>query len=113
MESGGHAWAVVWPGVGAELRSVHHISLSSKGRTIALEHPMEAVYYVMEGSATAVDLDSNTSQELIEGSMVHIDAGTAYRLQAGPAGAEIIGGPCPADHRMYEHLGWQDRDPRG
>lgn len=104
VESNGRAWAVVWPDVGAELRSLHHISLSREGRTIALEHPMEAVYYVMEGSAVALDLDANTRQQLIEGSMSHIDPGTTYVFEAGPVGAEIIGGPCPPDHRLYEHI---------
>ena len=43
IQSGGRAWAVVWPGVGASLRSMHHISLEPGGRTIELKHPMEAV----------------------------------------------------------------------
>jgi hypothetical protein len=111
VESNGRAWAVVWPGVGAELRSLHHISLSRDGRTVALEHPMEAVYYVMEGSATAVDLDGDTRDQLITGSMAHIDPETSYLFVAGPEGAEIIGGPCPADHRMYEHLSVTERRP--
>lgn len=104
VESEGRAWAVVWPGVGAELRSMHHISLNSSGKTIVLSHPMESVYYLMSGTAAAVDLDSEARHELREGSMAHIDPDTAYRFEAGAEGAEIIGGPCPADHRMYEHL---------
>lgn len=111
VEDEGRAWAVVWPGVGAEMRSLHHISLPSSGRTIALEHPMESVYYVMSGTATAIDLDSGVKHELIEGSMTHIDPDTAYRFEAGSDGAEIIGGPCPADPRMYEHLGFMNAGP--
>lgn len=104
VESNGSAWAVVWPGVGAELRSIHHISLQSIGRTIALSHPMEAVYYVMSGTATAIDPDEGIKHDLVEGSMAHIEPGTRYLFEAGIDGAEIIGGPCPADHTMYEHL---------
>ncbi|MDH3463893.1 MAG: hypothetical protein OEM32_09745 [Acidimicrobiia bacterium] len=104
VESNGKAWAVVWPGVGAELRSFHHISLQATGRTVRLVHPMEAVYYVMRGSAVAIDPDEESRQDLVEGSMAHIEPGTAYVFQAGSTGAEIIGGPCPADHTMYEHL---------
>ena len=100
----GKAWAVVWPGVEAELRSIHHISLGSLGLTVELNHPMEAVYYLMEGAAAAVDLDSDSKHELVTGSMIHIDPDTSYLFEAGSDGAEIIGGPCPADHRMYAHL---------
>lgn len=39
--------------LGARLRSVHHISLEPHGRTISLEHPMEAVYYMMDGGGAA------------------------------------------------------------
>lgn len=104
VESNGSAWAVVWPGVGAQLRSMHHISLESVGRTVELSHPMEAVYYVMSGTATAIDPDDGTNHQLVAGSMAHIEPGTRYVFEAGTDGAEIIGGPCPADHSMYEHL---------
>lgn len=104
VESNGNAWAVVWPGVGAELRSIHHISLQSVGRTIELSHPMEAVYYVMSGTATAIDPDAGIGHDMVEGSMAHIEPGTRYLFEAGDQGAEIIGGPCPADHTMYDHL---------
>lgn len=104
VETDGRAWAVVWPGVGAELRSMHHISLGPAGRTAELSHPMEAVYYLMEGTAVALDVDSGSRHDLIEGSMTHIDPETPYLFEAGMDGAEILGGPCPADHRMYEHL---------
>lgn len=104
IESNGRAWAVVWPGVGAELRSMHHISLQNVGRTVELSHPMEAVYYVIGGSAVAIDPDDGSRHELSEGSMAHIEPGTHYVFEAGPDGAEIIGGPCPADHSMYEDM---------
>lgn len=104
VESKGSAWAVIWPGVGAELRSIHHISLQSVGRTIELSHPMESVYYVMSGSAAAIDPDQGSRHELTEGSMAHIEPGTRYLFEAGSSGAEIIGGPCPADQSMYEHI---------
>jgi quercetin dioxygenase-like cupin family protein len=104
VEANGSAWAVVWPGVGAELRSIHHISLQSVGRTIELSHPMEAVYYVMSGTATAIDPDAGSRHPLVEGSMAHIEPGTRYVFEAGSEGAEIIGGPCPADHSLYGEI---------
>jgi quercetin dioxygenase-like cupin family protein len=104
VEADGSAWAVVWPGVGAELRSMHHISLQAMGRTVRMNHPTEAVYYVMKGTATAIDPDDGSRHDLIEGSMAHVEPGTPYLFEAGADGAEIIGGPCPADHTMYAHI---------
>ena len=78
VEGEGTAWAVVWPGTGARSRSLHRISLSRHARTVELSHPMEAVYYVIEGTALAVDPKDNSRQELVEGSMVHIGSGTSY-----------------------------------
>ena len=104
VERGGSARAVIWPGVGAVLRSMHRISLQRGGRTVELEHPSEAVYYLIEGSAAALDLSGGARHSLATGSMAHIDPGTRYVFEAGAEGAEIIGGPCPADRRLYTHL---------
>ena len=100
----GGARAVVWPGVGAHLRSMHRISLAPGSRSIRLQHPMEAVYYLVAGSAEAVDPDNGLRQALVEGSMTLVDPGTPYVLAAGEQGAELVGGPCPADPAMYRHL---------
>ncbi len=104
VEGGGVARAVVWPGVGAELRSMHRLQLASGAQTVVLRHPMEAVYYVMNGSGTALEPGDAAGQPLIEGSMVHIEPATAYLFRAGPEGLEILGGPCPADMSMYARL---------
>jgi mannose-6-phosphate isomerase-like protein (cupin superfamily) len=98
----GTARAVIWPGMGAELRSMHRISLAGRSRTIPLTHPSEAVYYVISGGGEAVDGDTGEGGALIQGSMVHVDAGTPYELVAGDEGMELIGGPCPADPSLYE-----------
>ena len=108
VERGGRAWAVVWPGLGARLRSIHHISLEARGRTEALEHPMEAVYYVMEGAGAVLDTALGSRKELALGAMAHVGPDTRYVLEAGPDGAEIVGGPCPSDFRMYSHLGVEE-----
>ena len=104
VERGGSAWAVVWPGVGARLRSLHHISLEPDGRTVTLTHPMEAVYYVISGAATVIDPNDASYQALVPGAMAYIDPGTSYLFKASSSGAEIIGGPCPFDPQMYSHL---------
>ena len=100
----GRAWAVVWPGVGAHLRSMHRISLASDGATVRLRHPMEAVYYLISGSARVVDHDDGSDSDLTPGAMVLVDPGTPYSFQAGAGGAELVGGPCPPDPGMYAHL---------
>lgn len=105
VESGGTARAVIWPGMGAELRSVHRVSLEPKGRTIVMSHESEAVYYVISGSGAVCEVDDAPTEALIEGSMVHIDAGDAYAFCASSEGMELVGGPSPADHSLYEGLG--------
>lgn len=98
----GSANAVIWPGMGAELRSMHRISLAGDSRTMEMTHPSDAVYYVISGGGEAVDRATGERGELIEGSMVHVDGGTPYELVAGAHGMELIGGPCPADPSLYE-----------
>ncbi len=102
VENGGVAEAIVWPGTGARYRSLHRISLSEGGRTIVLRHRADAVYYVREGYAHVLE-DSGTAHPLPTGSMVHIDAGDGYRFVAVTA-VEILGGPCPPDPLLYQHL---------
>jgi quercetin dioxygenase-like cupin family protein len=101
VEDGGRAWAVVWPGVGAHLRSMHRISLIPTGSTVPMRHPMEATYYVLAGTVEVDDLESRTRHVLVAGSMALIDPGTSYRMIAGPGGCEVVGGPCPPDPGLY------------
>ena len=98
----GSAHAVIWPGMGAELRSMHRISLAGDSRTMEMTHPSDAVYYVISGGGEAVDRATGERGELTRGSMVHVDGGTPYELVAGAQGMELIGGPCPADPSLYE-----------
>lgn len=104
VEGGGEARALIWPGVGARLRTMHRISLAEGGRTGELRHPGEAVYYVIAGGGRVRE-PGGDSQEVREGSMVLVEAGTAYVIESGPGGAELVGGPCPPDPRLYAHLG--------
>jgi len=98
------AVAIVWPGTGATQRSMHHIDLVPGGHTVPLRHAGEAVYYVRTGAGSVRDPDAGSRDELIEGSMVHIEPGTAYQFTAGPAGMVLLGGPCPPDPQLYAHL---------
>jgi quercetin dioxygenase-like cupin family protein len=102
VEGEGHAHAVIWPGMGAELRSIHRIDLRPRARTIALRHPSEAVYYVMGGSGEALDVGHGEAQRLRPGSMAHVDAETTYRFVAGEEGMSLVGGPSPPDPALYE-----------
>jgi quercetin dioxygenase-like cupin family protein len=101
IDGEGSARAVVWPGLGAIERSIHRITLGPLSRTTRLEHHGEAVYYVMGGSGSVQGDDAPAQNGLVEGSMVHIEAGTAYRFGAGADGLEFFGGPCPADPALY------------
>jgi hypothetical protein len=104
VERGGRAFAVVWPGVGAQQRSLHRIVLEPAGATTLLTHPGDAVYYVVHGAGEVSGAGGKTVDRLVEGSFIHIDGRTAYRFAAGPAGMEIVGGPAPADPALYRHL---------
>jgi quercetin dioxygenase-like cupin family protein len=104
VEGEGTARAIVWPGIGARHRSLQRITLAPGARTTELRHPMEAVYYVVEGSAAAVDLADGSRQELVEGAMVHVDPGTPYRFEAVEGTVELVGGPCPPDPALYRDV---------
>ncbi|MEJ0071096.1 MAG: hypothetical protein WDO24_22865 [Pseudomonadota bacterium] len=47
--------AVVWPGVGAVERSMHHIALGPRAHTVRQCHSGEAVYYVKSGAGAVLD----------------------------------------------------------
>ncbi|MGH2869558.1 MAG: hypothetical protein ACRDNK_18585 [Solirubrobacteraceae bacterium] len=102
VEGEGSAHAVIWPGIGAQLRSIHRIELAAGASTIKLRHPSEAVYYVIGGSGETVDVDAAEAEALRPGSMVHIDPGTMYVLSAGEHGLSLVGGPSPPDPALYE-----------
>lgn len=102
VEGEGSAHAVIWPGMGAQLRSIHRIDLSAGARTVPLRHPHEAVYYVMEGSGEALDTEGGDRQALRRGAMAHVDPGTTYVLSAGPEGMLLVGGPSPPDPELYK-----------
>lgn len=105
VDGDGEARAIIWPGMGAELRSVHRIVLGPGARTVEQRHPGEAVYYLKAGGALVHDLVTGENFSLASGSMIHVEPQTSYRFIAQGAGAEIIGGPCPSDPSLYEHLG--------
>ena len=113
VEGEGTAYAIVWPGVGAEERSFHQILLGSGARTVQQRHAGEAVYHVSAGTADIVDLDTGAVSPLRVGSMVHVEPSTGYRFIAGPEGAEVIGGPCPADPVLYTTIGLMPADDGG
>jgi quercetin dioxygenase-like cupin family protein len=104
VEGAGDARAIVWPGMGAKARSLHHIWLAPDARTVPQHHPGDAVYYVVTGDGTVVDGAAGERQPLREGAMFHVDAGTEYVVEAGEHGIELVGGPAPADPALYEGM---------
>jgi quercetin dioxygenase-like cupin family protein len=97
----GSAHAVVWPGTGAQLRSMHCLRLAPGASTIELSHPAEAVYYVVAGRGTVSDLAGADSHAVHPGSMFHIDPDTTYVIAAEAEPLELVGGPSPADPSLY------------
>lgn len=105
VEGRGNAKVLMWPGNDALFRTFQIISLEGGDRTIPLSHNSDAVYYVMDGAGSITDVNSGVVWPLIEGAMVHIDAGDAYRFAAAQDdGFKILGGPCPADETLYAGL---------
>jgi quercetin dioxygenase-like cupin family protein len=104
VEGEGRAHAVIWPGMGAQLRSIQRVELAAGGRTIPMRHPHEAVYYVVDGCGEVLDIGSGEAQSLRSGSMAHIERDTTYRFGAGDAGLSLVGGPSPPDPALYEKL---------
>jgi mannose-6-phosphate isomerase-like protein (cupin superfamily) len=101
VEGEGWAKAVIWPGNGALYRTFQIINLGAGSSTRSLDHETDSVYYVMRGAGVVEDVRGKTDESIVEGSMIHIDAGDTYRIRAGDAGLELLGGPCPADERWY------------
>jgi hypothetical protein len=104
VEGSGRAWAVAWPGVGAHLRSMHRLSLGPGAGTMVMRHPMESVYYLIEGTAMVEEVEAGIRHRLSAGSMFLVDPGTSYRVITDDQPAELVGGPCPPDPTMYPGL---------
>lgn len=102
VEGSGEAVAVVWPGVGAYLRSMHRIALGDGGRTIRMKHPSEAVYYVLDGSVDVVD--EAEAHVASKGAMIFVEPETPYSFASRHGSAVLVGGPCPPDPALYEAL---------
>jgi len=109
----GSARAVIWPGTGAVARSIALITLPASSRTLRLEHPGEAVYYVSRGTGSVVGDQPIAEDALVEGSILHVAARTGYRVVADIDGLEFFGGPCPADPALYETHGLPDESGHG
>jgi mannose-6-phosphate isomerase-like protein (cupin superfamily) len=101
VEGEGSARVVLSPHNGGQFRSFQLIELQHQARTISLRHGSDCVYYVMNGAGCIIDLADQSRIDLVEGHMVHIDAGDCYRIEAGDAGLKVVGGPCPPDPDLY------------
>lgn len=96
LDGPGEAYAVVWPGVGARQRSLHHVRLQSHSRLRPLRHAAsEAVYCVLEGGGRV------NERPVASGQMWFLPAGRGYVVRAGAEGMVFVGGPCPPDAALY------------
>jgi quercetin dioxygenase-like cupin family protein len=109
----GEVRAIVWPGVGARLRSLHEFFLNPGAETVEQSHGGEAVYYVVDGHVEVHDLTTGEVHGLVPGSMIHIDPKTRYTFSTSQS-ARLVGGPCPVDFGLYQALTPSLRlDPKG
>lgn len=92
--------AVVWPGMGAQHRSMHYLHLKPGETSHTWRHPGEAVYYVVLGTGWFEDHHTGERHDVRAGLIVHVDAGTPYAVTARKA-LTCVGGPCPPDLAVY------------
>lgn len=104
IDGRGSASVVLWPGNGARFRTMQLLKMEGGDRTIDLCHTQDSAYYIIAGSGLVRDLATGTAQDLVEGSILHIDHHDGYRFEAGPDGMHAVGGPVPADPALYDHL---------
>ena len=96
----GELRAIVWPGMGAQHRSMHYLHLAAGETSHTWRHPGEAVYYVVLGSGWFEDRSAGQRREVRAGLIVHLEAGTSYAVTAWDA-LICVGGPCPPDSSLY------------
>jgi quercetin dioxygenase-like cupin family protein len=97
----GEARTVVGPRMGARHRTMCVAVLEPGSATVALSHPGEAVWYVVEGAGQAVP-ERGDALPLDAGSMVHVGPGAAYSLHAaGDSSLRLVGGPSPPDPVLH------------
>lgn len=101
VDGEGQVKVLLWPGNGAEHRSMHWHHLEDGSALVPLCHPSDCVYYVLGGSGEVIDADSGESQPLRGGSVVHIDRNDRYHIRATGGTIEFVGGPCPPDPDLY------------
>jgi quercetin dioxygenase-like cupin family protein len=105
--TGGSATAIAWPGVGSHVRSMHRLDLAAGGRTAAMRHDGEAVYFVAEGSGRLGGLAVGRR------TMAYVPARVPYTFEADEP-LLVYGGPCPPDLSLYGHAPEAtDGDPGG
>ncbi len=103
--------AVVWPGMGAQHRSMHSMRLRPAETSQTWRHPGEAVYYVLRGSGWFEDRTAGQRHEVRAGLIVHVAAGTSYAVTAREP-LTCVGGPCPPDPGLYAGVSAGGAGPR-
>ncbi|CAB4937890.1 MAG: cupin domain-containing protein [Actinobacteria bacterium] len=103
--TGGECRPIIWPGMGARERSLHHFTLPRGAGILPLQHPGEAVYYVISGEVEVTEVSEGSAPTLVPpGGMFHVEPGTAYVFSSVADVSVVIGGPCPVDETMYASL---------
>jgi mannose-6-phosphate isomerase-like protein (cupin superfamily) len=99
----GDVRAVIWPGMGARHRSMHHVRLPAGARTVPHQHAgAEAVYYIVRGRGAVEDLDQGRQHAVGAGAFVLITPRSRYRITAAHDSELVcVGGPCPPDPGLY------------
>jgi quercetin dioxygenase-like cupin family protein len=101
LAGAGEARAVVGPHMGARHRTMCVVVLEPGVATIQLNHPSEAVWYVVDGAGQALRPDAEPLP-LEPGAMVHVAPGARYVLRAADhAPLRVVGGPSPPDPALH------------
>src|SRR6266851_2749345 len=92
VKGDGSARAVIWPGTGAAMRSIHLIQLAPSSETVLLEHPGESVYYVLDGTGTVAGDGPSPATALLLGRWFTWDPQPHIASSAAPAGWRSLAG---------------------
>ena len=104
-EGKGVAKAIIWPGMGAKLGSMHYFVMAPGARNVPHKHPeAEDMFYVVQGQGVVIDFDQGKEYPFKKGDFVFIPAGITHAVRSdGPEDFISVGGPSPADEAMYVH----------
>ncbi|MGH8952986.1 MAG: cupin domain-containing protein [Acidimicrobiia bacterium] len=98
---------VVWPGKGSQTANMNYVDMQPGERNTPHVHTgSEDTLFVVSGSGTIEDLDSELELPFEAPCAVHVPVGVWHAVRADKGTrVESVGGPSPADWNMLLKVG--------